>query len=55
MKPHYHAGVQHILIAGISAVIFIDVVGLLAAKLAAQNGYIGKFGTALGAVIPFKG
>lgn len=55
MKPHYHAGIQHIIVYGISAVIFIDVMGLLAAKLAAQPGMAGKFGAAFGAVIPFKG
>lgn len=55
MKPHYHAGIQHILLTGIAAVIFIDVTGLIAANLAKQRGMVGQFGQALGAVIPWKG
>jgi hypothetical protein len=55
VKPHFHSGIQAIILTGISAVVFIDVMGLIAAKLAVQSGPVGKFGTALGAVIPFKG
>lgn len=55
MKPHYHLAVHQILLTGIAAVLFIDVTGLLAAKLAAMPGAVGKFGASLGAVIPFKG
>lgn len=55
VKPHFHAGIEHVIIYGISAVIFIDVMGLVAAKLSAQPGPVGAFGRAFGAVIPFKG
>jgi len=52
---HFHTGIQHILIYGISAVVFIDVTALIAAKLSGINGPVGTFGKALGAVIPFHG
>lgn len=55
MRPHFHAGIEHVVLYGVSAVIFINVAGLLAAQLAKQNGSVGKFGAALGAVIPWKG
>ena len=55
MRPHFHAGIEHVILYGVSAVIFIDVMGLVAGKLAAQSGYVGQFGRALGAVVPFKG
>lgn len=55
VKPHYHLSAHQIVLTGVAAVIFIDVMGLIAAKLAAKSGIVGQFGTALGAVIPFKG
>lgn len=55
MKPHFHAGIQHVILYGIAAVIFIDVAGLSAAWLMKRGGMVGQVGTALGAVIPFKG
>jgi hypothetical protein len=55
MKPHFHAGIEHVLLYGISAVIFIDVMGIVASKLAARPGVIGNLGKSLGAVIPFAG
>lgn len=55
MRPHFHAGIEHVILYGVSAVIFIDVIGLLSAKLATQPGMVGQIGKSLGAVIPFKG
>lgn len=53
MRPHFHAGIEHVILYGVSAVVFIDVMGLLAAQLSKRGGMVGQFGDALGAVIPF--
>jgi hypothetical protein len=55
MSLHWHASVENVLLYGISAIIVIDVLGLLAAKVAERPGTIGQFGRALGAVVPWKG
>lgn len=55
MKFHYHVSIEHVILTGIMAVVFIDVTGLLAAQLAKRDGVVGTLGKSLGAVIPFKG
>jgi hypothetical protein len=52
---HWHGSIENILLYGISAIIVIDVLGLVAAKATERPGTVGQFGRALGAVIPFKG
>lgn len=54
-RPHFHTGIDHILLTGITAIVVIDVLGLAAAQLAQRSGMVGSFGRALGAVVPFKG
>lgn len=54
LKPHYHAGIEHILLYTFSAIVGINILGLIAAKMATADGGVGTIGRALGAVVPFK-
>ena len=53
MKVHYHASIEHIILYGVSAILFINIVGLGAAMLAKRDGVIGAAGKAIGSVVPF--
>ena len=56
MKIHFHGGVEHVLLYGVSAIIVIDVLGLVAGRMVASNQpYVSQVGKALGAIVPFKG
>lgn len=56
VKIHFHGGVEHILLYGVSAIIVIDVLGLVAGRMVASNQpYVSQVGKALGAIVPFKG
>lgn len=56
MKIHWHASAEDILLYGISAILVIDLGGLLAAKLAMNsNKTVAKTGLVLGSIIPWKG
>lgn len=55
MKPHFHAGIEHVLLYGVSALIFFNVLNIVAAHAVTQGGMVGKFGSALGAITPGVG
>lgn len=56
MREHYHTSIEHILLTGLSAIIVIDVLGLLAIQMVrSRNEIVSRTGKALGAVVPFHG
>ncbi len=55
MRIHWHGSIEDVLMYGISAIIVIDVLGLLAAHMAKRQGVVGTLGQSLGAIVPFKG
>lgn len=56
MKLHFHGGIEHVVLYGLSAIVVIDILGLAAGRMvAAKNPMISNAGKALGAVVPYKG
>jgi hypothetical protein len=53
MQEHVHTGVISFLFAGISAVVFIQLMRLAAAKLVAQGGSFESAGKTVGALVNF--
>lgn len=51
MKEHWHTSVDAILFAGISAIIVINLVRIIAAKAASRGGTLGQIGQSLGALV----
>lgn len=55
MSEHWHLTVDHIIIYGVSALIFFNLVKIVAAKAGAQPGPIGTAGRAVGSLVTFSG
>lgn len=54
MKEHYHLTIEHVVIYGVSALLFFNVLRIVAVKLGAQPGPIGTAGRAVGALVTFS-
>lgn len=53
---HVHIGVEHLLIYGVAALVFLNLWRLLAAMLVtSENAYAEKAGAAMGALVHFGG
>ncbi len=53
MREHYHGTIEHILLYGVSALIFLNIWRLVAVQLGKQEGAIGTIGTSMGALTHF--
>jgi len=53
MQEHVHTGVISFLFAGISAVVFIQLARLVAAKMVEQGGTFESAGRTVGALVHF--
>jgi hypothetical protein len=55
LKMHYHLTVDHIVIYGLSALIFFNLLRIVAVMMAKQDGPLGTIGRSLGATVTFSG
>jgi hypothetical protein len=53
MQEHVHTGVISFLFAGLSAVVFIQLLRLATAKMVAQGGSMESAGKTIGALVQF--
>lgn len=54
MRNHYHLTVEHFIVYGVSAVIFINLTRIIAVKLGKQPGPLGAVGKSIGALVTFS-
>jgi hypothetical protein len=52
---HYHATIDHIVIYGLSSLIFFNVLRIVAAMAIRQGGLLGSMGKAVGGTVTFSG
>ncbi len=55
MKPHYHSGIETIVVAAIGTMIVFHGFRFVGARLAAQPGFVGKLGASIGGAFTFGG
>lgn len=51
MSAHWHTGIDHIIIYGLSAILVINLLRLAAVQLATQPGIFGSIGRSVGALV----
>jgi hypothetical protein len=55
MTEHFHVSIDAVLVYGISAIIVINLLRILFAKMAQLPGPVGAIGVSLGALVHFGG
>lgn len=53
MSGHWHLGVDHVLIYGVSAIVVINLIRIIAAWMVNRGGTLETAGTVLGGLVHF--
>lgn len=55
MKDHFHSDVVFVILAGVSAIVVINLTRLAVAPLATRDDWMGKLGRAIGGLVTYGG